>query len=78
MVLVPRRSRKIQYAPKKVFYSIRLGFTIRFALVFFVVAILYQRRWLIFWAAIAQAAWAARAARDHGWLDINLLLEAII
>ena len=43
--------------PKKVFHSIRLGF----ALVLFVVAILYQRRWLIFWATIAQAA---RAARD--------------
>ena len=41
-----------------------IGFTIRFALVLFVVAILYQRRWLIFWATIAQAAWAARAARD--------------
>ena len=44
--------------------SIGIGFTIRFALVLFVVAILYQRRWLIFWAIIAQAAWAARAARD--------------
>ena len=41
-----------------------IGFTIRFALVLFVVAILCQRRWLIFWATIAQAARAARAARD--------------
>ena len=64
IMLVARRSRKILYAPKKVFHSIRLGFTIRFALVLFVVAILYQRRWLIFWATIAQAARAARAARD--------------
>ena len=38
-----------------------IGFTIRFALVLFVVAILCQGRWLIFWATIAQAA---RAARD--------------
>ena len=30
----------------------------------FVVAILYQRRWLMFWATIAQAARAARSARD--------------
>ena len=57
--------------PKKVFHSIRLGFTIRFALVLFAVAILYQRRWLIFWAAIAQAAWAARAARD--WSMVGLI-----
>ena len=42
MMLVPRRSLKILYAPKKIFYSIKLSFRIRFALVLFVVAILYQ------------------------------------
>ena len=61
MMLVSRRSRKIKYSPKKVFHSIQLGFTIRFALLLFVVAILYQKRWLIFWANIARNA---RAARD--------------
>ena len=63
MMLFPRRFRKIYYAPKTVFHSIQLGFTIRFALVLLVVAILYQRRWPIFWATIARASRAARTAR---------------
>ena len=76
MMLVPRRRRKIYYAPKTVFHSIQLGFTIRFALVLFVVAIMYPKRRQIFWATITRAPWAARtpqtarvarAARDpHG------------
>ena len=63
MMLVPRRRRKIYYAPKTVFHSIQLGFTIRFVLVLFVVAILYQKRRQIFWATIARAPWAARTPR---------------
>ena len=58
------KSKDLICPQESIFHSIRLGFTIRFALVLFVVAILYQRRWLIFWASIAKAARAARAARD--------------
>ena len=64
-------------APINVIHSIQLGFTIRFALVLFLVAILYQRRWLILWSTISRAAPAARDQLQSR-LDINLLLLDIV
>jgi len=78
MVLAPRRSRKIQYAPKKVFHSIRLGFTMWFVSVLFVVASLYQEMADILGNHCTGCLDCSGGKEQHGWLDINVLLEAII